>query len=291
MKNEQTEFNILLVSDIHEQKDQLEKLVKLCKATNYKPDYIISTGDHVTLSQGGKGDVEVIKKAEQTIKELIETLEVLCDKVIYIPGNHDPSTMFSDTPPSLTEKSTNLHKKSFNLASDLVLLGVGGSISNPYSDEKDYHKYQITDYDKIAWKSYPYIDDVKHPHFKPADEAFGKALDEAFSILPQYNSKVILLTHNGPFTSHTANAIYEGRTVYSGSMEMDKFLVNNVNKIIANIHGHTHKGKGMAKVFTTDIINVGNTAKGHYEKITIKKDQSTRFEWRITKIDRCTMID
>ena len=54
MKEDKTEFNILLVSDIHNQK-----------------------------------------------------LEKLCDKVIYIPGNHDTSNMVSDTPPALTEKSTN----------------------------------------------------------------------------------------------------------------------------------------------------------------------------------------
>lgn len=51
MKEDKTEFNILLVSDIHNQKDQLEKIVSKCKSVNYSPDYIISTGDHVTLSQ------------------------------------------------------------------------------------------------------------------------------------------------------------------------------------------------------------------------------------------------
>ena len=72
MKEDKTEFNILLVSDIHNQKDQLEKIVSKCKSVNYSPDYIISTGDHVTLSQGGKGDQEVIKAAEKEI-ELSQT--------------------------------------------------------------------------------------------------------------------------------------------------------------------------------------------------------------------------
>ena len=107
MKEDKTEFNILLVSDIHNQKDQLEKIVSKCKSVNYSPDYIISTGDHVTLSQGGKGDQEVIKAAEKETGELLSILEKLCDKVIYIPGNHDTSNMVSDTPPALTEKSTN----------------------------------------------------------------------------------------------------------------------------------------------------------------------------------------
>ena len=32
MKEDKTEFNILLVSDIHNQKDQLEKIVSKCKS-------------------------------------------------------------------------------------------------------------------------------------------------------------------------------------------------------------------------------------------------------------------
>ena len=43
MKEDKTEYNILLVSDIHNQKDQLEKIVSKCKSVNYSPDYIIST--------------------------------------------------------------------------------------------------------------------------------------------------------------------------------------------------------------------------------------------------------
>ena len=199
--------------------------------------------------------------------------------------------MVSDTPPALTEKSTNIHKKSFHLASDLYLFGLGGSISNPYTQETDF-RYQIEDYDKIAWKGYPWIDDPKKPHFQPCDEKFGIALGGLGKTFPSDNSKIILLTHNGPFSSNTANAIWtnnEGKKlpVYSGSIELDKFLVNHRNRIIANIHGHTHKGKGMGKIFTTDIINVGDTRVGNYGKIQIKKTNTK--EWRITKIERCAV--
>lgn len=291
MKEDKSEFNILLVSDIHNQKEQLEKIVSKCKYTNYIPDYIISTGDHVTLSQGGKGDQEVIKAPEKEIGELLSILEKLCDKVIYIPGNHDTSNMVSDNPPELTEKSINIHKKCFQLASDLYLFGLGGSISNPYTEETDF-RYKIENYDKIAWKGYPWIDDPKKPNFLPCDEKFEIALNELAKSFPSDNSKIILLTHNGPFSSNTANVIWtnnEGKKlpVYSGSIELDKFLVNHKNQIIANIHGHTHKGKGMGKIFTTDIINVGDTRIGNYGKIQIKKNGFK--EWRITKIERCAV--
>ena len=43
MKNEKTEFSILLLTDIHSAESKLKSLVKQCKAMSYKPDYIIST--------------------------------------------------------------------------------------------------------------------------------------------------------------------------------------------------------------------------------------------------------
>ena len=41
MKEDKSEFNILLVSDIHNQKEQLEKIVSKCKYTNYIPDFCL----------------------------------------------------------------------------------------------------------------------------------------------------------------------------------------------------------------------------------------------------------
>lgn len=56
MKNSKTEFSILLLTDIHDAEKTLKTLVQKFKSMSYKPDYIISTGDHVTLYGGGQGD-------------------------------------------------------------------------------------------------------------------------------------------------------------------------------------------------------------------------------------------
>lgn len=291
--SESKQISLLLVSDLHNKLEVLQQLTSHCKKVGYKPDYIICTGDHVTLSQGGKGDQEVISSAEKEIASLLLELENICDKVIYIPGNHDTSTMFTETPVQLTPNSVNLHMKSYRLDDDLLLLGVGGSISNPLTPEVNIHKYKIDNWDNIAWKGYPHINDANNPLFKPCDELFGTALNKAWSSLDQNdNSKVILLTHNGPFSCDTANAIWEGtKVVYSGSIELDEFLVSHQDRIIANIHGHTHKGKGMGKVFNTDIINVGDTQNKHYGKVLLVKDRSTKYQWKIKRIDRCTLTD
>ena len=56
MKNSKTEFSILLLTDIHDAEKTLKTLVQKFKSMSYKPDYIISTGDHVTLYGRGQGD-------------------------------------------------------------------------------------------------------------------------------------------------------------------------------------------------------------------------------------------
>ena len=259
---------------------------------SYKPDYIISTGDHVTLYGGGQGDEEKIKKAEASITNYITILEGLCDNVIYIPGNHDTPSMYDENPPQFTEKSKNLHNRGLQLASDLYLFGLGGSTTNPYSEEKDYFTYKIDDYSKVGFRGWPWTKDYKKPIFEEGEKLFGEALDKLQTKFPEDNSKIILLTHEGPFSSFTTHSVSENsekekKPVYSGSMSLDKFLVNNMNRIIANIHGHTHRGKRNYKIFTTDIINVGNTKAG-CGRIVIKKDESTKYEWRITKIERIT---
>lgn len=290
MKNEKTEFSILLLSDIHSAESTLKSLVKKCKAMSYKPDYIISTGDHVTLYGGGQGDEELVKKAEKDITNYITILEGLCDNVIYIPGNHDTPSMFAENPPKFTEKSINLHNRGLQIASDLYLFGLGGSTTNPYSEEKDYFTYKIDDYSKVGFRGWPWTKEYTKPIFEEGEQLFGEALDKLQTQFPTDNSKIILLTHEGPFSSFTTHSVSPNsekvkKPVYSGSMSLDKFLVNNMNRIIANIHGHTHKGKGNYKIFTTDIINVGNAEKG-CGRIVIRKDESTHFEWRITKIER-----
>ena len=79
MKNEKTEFSILLLTDIHSAESKLKSLVKQCKAMSYKPDYIISTGDHVTLYGGGQGDEELVKKAEKETSSAVSDSTVAFD--------------------------------------------------------------------------------------------------------------------------------------------------------------------------------------------------------------------
>ena len=288
------EISLLLVTDIHKKLEALQKLTQHCKTTGYKPDYNICNGDFVGISQGGQGNQEVIASAEKEITTLIHELENICDKVIYVPGNHDTSTMYDEVPVQLTEKSINLHMKTFKLDDDLILLGVGGSISSPSTSEVNIHSYHIDNWDNIEWKGYPYMNDINKPLFTPCDKLFGEALTKAWdTLVPNDNSKVILITHNGTFSCDKTNAISgsSSKVIYSGSLELDEFIINHNDRIIANIHGHTHQGKGMGRMNKTEIINVGDAQNGHWGKVVLVKNKNTNYEWCFKRIDRCTLKD
>ena len=159
MKSSST-LSILLVSDIHEDLNSLDELVNFCKKSSYVPDYIFNLGDIITIPDGQQDDPEIGAEKEKLITQILSKLEKISENVLYIPGNHDPKSLYSQEPPQLTEKSKNLHMKNVKIGDNLLVLGLGGSISNVATDEKDYHKYKIADYNNIVWKGYPYINEI-----------------------------------------------------------------------------------------------------------------------------------
>ena len=286
MKKEDRQINVLLVSDLHLVNENVVKLKEYIKTKSIQPDYIFASGDFVTISAGKNNDPEEIAKANQQIKEQIELLEEISDNVIYIPGNHDPEPMFADDPTKFTEKSQNINKKYIKLADDLILLGFGGSVNNPTSDEWPYQTYDIKDYNNIVWTGYPFCDDLEHPTYDKADEDCGKNLNEAYGKVEfDEGTKIILMSHGGPFNASTSLAQWNDKIVYSGSKEMSKLLYKNRKDIICNIHGHTHAGKGYCKMRNVDVINPGALKYGDFVEATFSYNFGTEYQWKVTKAD------
>lgn len=83
---------------------------------------------------------------------LMSDMEGFGDEIVYIPGNHDPSTMFSrdrtKLPVLSSNPASNVHRGAFKLRDDLVLLGLGGSVQN----------YMQVDGGPLepCWSPYPY---------------------------------------------------------------------------------------------------------------------------------------
>ena len=280
---------ILLVSDTHESIENVNKLVNYCKEKSIKPDYIFCLGD--IMSTGKQDDQSVYDLKVEELKTILTTLELISPNLIYIPGNHDFINLFKvEESPKLTENSINLHLSEHLIKDDLLLVGIGGSICSLFSDEEFYHAYKKLDKSKIEWKGYPYIDNKNSPDYEKSDEMFRKDLEKIDSYVNNHKGSVILLTHVGPFTSNTANQ-YEKRIIYSGSPALNEFLIKYENKILVNVHGHTHDAQGMGKVHTVKVCNPGALLYMRFGLLNLVKNAENDYKWKVEKYEQINSIE
>ena len=282
---------ILLVSDIHESVENVNLLISYCKNNSINPDYIFCLGDIVTIPQGSQDDKSICQQKEKEIKNIFTLLESICPNLIYVPGNHDPGTLFKvEESPKITENSVNMHLKTHIIKDDLLLVGVGGCTCALISDEKFYHGYQNLDTKKVVWKGYPYVDNNDSPNYEKSDEMLKKDLETLDSYVDNYKGNFLFLSHVGPFTSNTANA-YENGLVYSGSKSLNDFLIKYEDKIVANVHGHTHDAQGMGKVHKIRVCNPGALCSKRFGFLNLVKNIESNYKWKIQKYEQINLIE
>ena len=102
-------MNLLLVSDLHLGYDQIEQMVKREIEAKTKIDYVLASGDFNKINHDDPNLAEAEeKKGEEELTRILEMLEVFKAPIFYIPGNHDPKSLFSSKP-ALSAGSFNLH--------------------------------------------------------------------------------------------------------------------------------------------------------------------------------------
>ena len=107
----QKPIKVLLLSDIHMALDNVQLLKQWHSARNknLKYDYVFISGDIHTLANDGTTSPTENSMAEGQIKALfMNELEAFADELIYIPGNHDPITMFNKDRNNLPILSSNV---------------------------------------------------------------------------------------------------------------------------------------------------------------------------------------
>ncbi len=282
---------ILLVSDIHESIENVNEIVTYCKNNSINPDYIFCLGDIMSIPQGSQGDQKIYEEKVNDLKNILTTLESICPNLIYLPGNHDFKNLFSvEDSPKLTENSVNLHLKSIIIKEDLLLVGIGGATCALYTDEEFYHAYQNLDKNNIEWKGYPYIDNEDSPNYEKSDEMFKNDLQKIESTINDHKGNVLLLSHVGPFISNTSNQ-YEEKIIYSGSPSLKDFLFDHEDKIIANVHGHTHDAQGLGKIREIKVCNPGAVLKRRFGILKLIKNIESNYKWKIEKYQQINLID
>jgi len=246
-----TQITLLLVSDIHNAIKRLEKLKNWHVDINRDQiHYVLVLGDTDNLNNNDPSSQSLIEGVvEATISNILTFLEFFSVPIIYLPGNHDATSLFSDQPPQLTQYSTNLHQKNLVIGDGLQLLGLGGSLPG-YIFDTEGKKTEL-------WKAYPY------------DEVNFEA--DMMPMLQKYTSpdlETLLLTHNGPwFSGTTLDTTFDVNSpVYAGCEYLSKVLKDPSWRIVANFHGHTHAGVGRTNIGAKglQVINPGSLMDGNF---------------------------
>lgn len=272
---DERKIQILLVTDIHDDYEYLKKLKKWQIENNIKVNYIFCTGDIVTTLE--QNNDKAINKGMIGLLNIINFLEQICSKVIYIGGNYDPIKIYEKND-KIMSGSINLHKDYFKIQEDLYVLGIGGSVpalQGEYNiDDPNFIPF-FENNNNIIFEGCPY-----NGNFENADKKYLEDLDYTLNKLKndikEKDVKIILLTHNGPYYSNTTLMEYKNKCLYSGSKTLQHFLKIN-NDIIINIHGHTHGGKGITNFNNKSVINVGNLSDGHFGIIELRRN--INYEW------------
>lgn len=258
------ELTLILVSDLHYATDKLEKLKNWYVEKNKERiNYVIGLGDFDNLDNDDPDtQKELPSKLESNISNELLYLEFFSVPILYIPGNHDAPSLFSEKP-TLTQHSVNIHGTAYKLAEGLQIVGFGGSLPG-------YNK------DKQIWAGWPFKSDV---------ELATKFKEIAQSQLNS-STQTILATHVGPWSSSTTKDYFQyfPDLIDSGSKYLDEVIIKEENNILTNLHGHTHEGTGRANLRRKEVINPGSLMQGNFGILRLNKDSWTQ-KWVVKSLE------
>ena len=272
---DQSTLNIFFLTDWHLNKPFAEKLKAWYLAQEKRDvDLVVLGGDFDNLNEQSFAKEAENDESEMRISTFLTFLEFFCCPIYYIPGNHDPPTMFSPDDRvakthSLSQFSHNVHKRIQKVLSGLSIVGIGGSIPALKTNLK-------TGDSEFIWSSYPYEKDAD---MEP-DLTFVSSLIDATE------DQVIFLSHNGPDAlSTTLYSLDEGEKIVAGAPSLTKFLLKHSDKILLNLHGHCHPGQGMKKLNTSVVLNGGAFCFGEFAKARLVKIEG------VWKVQNCSFHD
>ena len=114
-------------------------------------------------------------------------------------------------------------------------------------------------------------------HFPYNEHQYGEKLEKVWNeTSPTDQEQVLLLTHCGPaeVSSTTAVLYQDNKTpIESGSSNLRRLLetVEMQEKVVVNLHGHTHMSSGMVRVGKVSVVNPGALVEDRYAVMELSK--------------------
>ncbi|CAJ0830915.1 10117_t:CDS:2 [Entrophospora sp. SA101] len=197
--------------------------------------------------------------------------------LLYIPGNHDPDTSFTQSKDQDNggnnddKKCKNMHNQTMQLEPGLSIVGFGGSTNGVLKNSPG----------TVVWPAYP----------KDSESLFTKNLPNLLNKVK--DDDIILVTHVGPADVGTTNVdkfpLQSSLAISSGSLALHDFIMSSSPssetnssslkhdiRIINNIHGHSHWSFGLSHIGQTAIINPGAFEDGRFailSMVKLRKDE------------------
>lgn len=270
---EKTLYNILIVSDIHDNLENTKKLVELYK--DKQIDFIFDCGDTVDVPIGKQTDKQTCEIYFEKLKQIHTELSKIAP-IFWVPGNHEPYYFFDFPSPQITPKTENLHKKFKKITKNLYIVGLGGGIAilDGGKYDENFILFKTLDKKNFKYKGYPY--NAEPDDYEKTDEIFGKDLEEVIKKAKEDGGEdinIILLSHLGPLYTTTNYVVLKDDIMYLGSEILGKVLQNE-KKMFLNVHGHSHSAEGVETLAVGNkmVINPGAHQDGHYARVEIRKN-------------------
>mmetsp|Transcript_38883 Transcript_38883/g.62320 ORF Transcript_38883/g.62320 Transcript_38883/m.62320 type:complete len:347 (-) Transcript_38883:163-1203(-) len=280
----------LIVSDPHDDIEGINLVREKMSQDGIHVDFVLCPGDITTMPNKDytkrPGDEELGVFEKKTLKVLKALAEIAPDpsRLLWIPGNHDPLTLFQEAkagtqPTNINPEilNGNLHGKVVEIAPQLMIGGWGGCV-------------EALEDGKQVWVPYPYPEAQLKDRIKALESILEKGLktngDNPGS---SSSSSLLLMTHSGPDLSSTVKVTgvdpnslnkpgLRSHIINSGSASLSRLLSSPMiqKSCILSMHGHTHQGMGLARVGGVPILNPGSILHtGSYSLVTLRKKKQT----------------
>jgi len=252
-------LRILVLSNILSGLPQLYRLKNYLRSHPTFIDYTIVLGNFTNLSKEDKKIPENQARSEGEISSIFDYLENLGCKVLYIPAENDPDTLFEHTEikrPKFTMGSYNVHKTIYKLSEGLILAGLGGHLLEDPSVLNDCSNFGSEGYFITSLRS----------------------LLQNASLFSE-KSQILLSTYISP-------NIFETKFPNTATEYIDT-IIEQKSKILGILHGNKNSSKSLKNTNGFMVINPGslkNNNAGILELTRIKG------KWEITSTELINLI-
>jgi Icc-related predicted phosphoesterase len=247
---------LLICTDVHKNVDNVKRMQEDIKSRGVVPDVVICCGDIADLATEHFGEDGLEESAKIDMEHVLAALAKI-GTVIFVPGNHDPSSSYLDSPTTIPN-TINLHRQAHAAYPNLMIWGFGGSVPAFKNNA-------------LFWEGKPFdTEEAFASSFQPWERDLRSAAETATS-----TADYVLLTHVGP--EGTDTVAYPGESeadapIYMGSSTLRSHLQSSFAKehCLLHLHGHTHPAPGISNVNGIPVCNVGSLNEGRYGLVELR---------------------